>query len=107
MNREIATKSVDDTQVELHVGRLPGRASDRMDLVNIADVGFGVSQVLPVLVALLTAAEDQLVYIEQPSCICIRVHNIDWLGFWRKPRDAAPDWWWKLTVRCCCFTFGH
>ena len=64
---EIATKGVDDTQIELHVGRLPGKASGRTDLVNIADVGFGVSQVLPVLVALLTAAEDQLVYIEQPE----------------------------------------
>lgn len=64
---KIATKGVDDTRIELQVGRLPGGASDRTDLVNIADVGFGVSQVLPVLVALLTAAEDQLVYIEQPE----------------------------------------
>ena len=63
----IATKGVDDTQIELQVGRLPGRALDRTDLVNVADVGFGVSQVLPVLVALLTADEGQLVYIEQPE----------------------------------------
>ena len=64
---EIAATYVNDTQIELHVGRLPGGASDRMDLVNIADVGFGVSQVLPVLVALLTAEEGQLVYLEQPE----------------------------------------
>ena len=64
---KIATKGVDDTQIELQVGRLPGRASDRTDLVNVADVGFGVSQVLPVLVALLTADEGQLVYVEQPE----------------------------------------
>lgn len=64
---EIATKGVDDTQIEIHVGRLPAEASGRPDLLNIADFGFGVSQVLPVLVALLTAAEDQLVYIEQPE----------------------------------------
>jgi predicted ATPase len=36
-------------------------------LVNIADVGFGVSQVLPVLVALLAAKPGQLVYLEQPE----------------------------------------
>ncbi|MEO1288487.1 MAG: AAA family ATPase, partial [Chloroflexota bacterium] len=35
--------------------------------VNIADVGLGVSQVLPVLVALLVAKEGQLVYLEQPE----------------------------------------
>jgi len=67
LTREIATKGVDDTQIELHVGRLLGEASDQKDLVNIADVGFGVSQVLPVLVALLTADEGQLVYFEQPE----------------------------------------
>ena len=37
------------------------------DLVSIADVGFGVSQVLPVLVALLVAKPGQLVYLEQPE----------------------------------------
>ena len=66
LTREIATKG-DETQIALHVGRLPSEASDQMDLVNIADVGFGVSQVLPVLVALLTADEGQLVYVEQPE----------------------------------------
>ncbi len=35
--------------------------------MNIADVGFGVSQMLPVLVALLVARPGQLVYIEQPE----------------------------------------
>ena len=34
---------------------------------NIADVGVGVSQVLPVLVALITAESGQIVYIEQPE----------------------------------------
>ena len=69
LTREIATKG-NETQIALHVGRLPSEASDQMDqmdLVNIADVGFGVSQVLPVLVALLTADEGQLVYVEQPE----------------------------------------
>ena len=36
-------------------------------MVSIADVGFGVSQALPALVALLAAPRDGLVYIEQPE----------------------------------------
>ena len=36
-------------------------------MVNITDVGFGVSQVLPVLVALIVAEPGQLVYLEQPE----------------------------------------
>ena len=38
-----------------------------MDMVSIADVGFGVSQVLPVLVALIVAEPGRLVYLEQPE----------------------------------------
>lgn len=60
--------SVDDTQIELKVARLvrPIRGS-AFDLVSIADVGFGVSQSLPVIVALLCAQQGQLVYLEQPE----------------------------------------
>ena len=36
-------------------------------MVNITDVGLGVSQVLPVLVALIVARPSQLVYLEQPE----------------------------------------
>ena len=58
----------DETQVELKVGRLQhGSQGGAHDLVSIADVGFGVSQILPVLVALLVAQPGQLVYIEQPE----------------------------------------
>lgn len=58
----------DDTSVEIRVARLPKPSADgNFDLVNIADVGFGVSQTLPVVVALLVAREGQLVYIEQPE----------------------------------------
>ncbi len=63
---KISAKAVDDTQIELQVGRL-SQPEPTEDLVNIADVGFGVSQVLPVLVALLVAEEAQLVYLEQPE----------------------------------------
>jgi predicted ATPase len=60
----IQTQRLNETQIELRVGRVPG---DSTDTVNIADVGFGVSQVLPVLVALLVAQSEQVVYIEQPE----------------------------------------
>jgi len=65
---KVDAKQIDDTQVELRVGRLPYRTKGRaIDMVSIADVGFGLSQTLPVLVALLTAEPGQLVYIEQPE----------------------------------------
>jgi hypothetical protein len=57
----------DATQAEIRVGRLPKSRRGAQDLVNIADVGFGVSQTLPVVVALLTAEPGQLVYLEQPE----------------------------------------
>jgi hypothetical protein len=62
-----ATKK-DDTQVEIQVGRLPTpQRGGALDLVSIADVGLGVSQTLPVLVALHAASKDQMIYIEQPE----------------------------------------
>jgi len=65
---KVKTSRVDDTQVEILVGRLPhSKRGGAHDLVNIADVGFGVSQSLPVLVALIEAVPGQLVYIEQPE----------------------------------------
>lgn len=65
---KVVAKKLDDTRVELQVGRLPAAAQGGAnDLVSIADVGFGVSQVLPVLVALLVARQGQIAYIEQPE----------------------------------------
>ena len=65
---KVTAKPVNDTQVELQVGRLTHAArGGARDLVNIADVGFGVSQTLPVIVALLAAQPGQLVYLEQPE----------------------------------------
>ena len=65
---KVEHRSVDDTQVELRVGRLPSpKRGGAKDLVNIADVGLGVSQTLPVLVSLLVARPGQIVYIEQPE----------------------------------------
>ena len=62
----IQSQRLNDTQIELRVGRVFGH-SDSTDTVNIADVGFGVSQVLPVVVALVVAQPGQMVYIEQPE----------------------------------------
>lgn len=67
LTREISARRLNDTQLELMVGRLPETDSDGTDLVSVADVGFGVSEVLPVLVAPLVAQNGQLVYIEQPE----------------------------------------
>ncbi|MFM9960430.1 MAG: AAA family ATPase [Planctomycetaceae bacterium] len=65
---KVEAKKLDDANVELRVGRMPRpiRGGAR-DLVNIADLGFGVSQTLPVVVALLEARPGQLVFIEQPE----------------------------------------
>jgi hypothetical protein len=65
---KVQTRPIDDTRVEILVGRLPSaiRGGAR-DMISIADVGFGVSQTLPVLVALLAASPGQFVFIEQPE----------------------------------------
>jgi len=65
---KVEAKKLDDTRVELMVGRLPHASQGGAhDLVSVADVGFGVSQTLPVLVALIEADPGQIVYIEQPE----------------------------------------
>jgi hypothetical protein len=64
----IIAKPVAETRVELMVGRLAhGKREGENDLVSVADVGFGVSQTLPVLVALLVAEPGQAVYLEEPE----------------------------------------
>jgi len=65
---KVEAKPVEDTQVELRVARLVhGKRGGAYDLVSIADVGFGVSQSLPVVVALIAAKPGQVVYLEQPE----------------------------------------
>lgn len=61
----ITTNKVDDTSVEIQISR--SNNCENQDCVNIADVGFGVSQTIPVLVALIGAKKGQYVYIEQPE----------------------------------------
>ena len=64
---QVGTEKIGDARIELQVGRLLQEDFDEVDMVSIADVGFGVSQVLPVLVALAVARPGQLVYLEQPE----------------------------------------
>jgi hypothetical protein len=65
---KIHAEPVNDTRVSLRVGRVPsGQQGGAWDLVDISDVGLGVSQTLPVLVALHAATVGQMVYIEQPE----------------------------------------
>ncbi len=62
------TRKVSDAAVEIEVGRLPfPKRGGARDVVSIADAGFGVSQALPVVVALLAASPGQTVYVEQPE----------------------------------------
>jgi hypothetical protein len=61
----VETHKLNESKIEVLIPRtLQG---DLKDLVNIADVGLAVSQVLPVLVALILAHPNQLVHIEQPE----------------------------------------
>jgi|WetSurMetagenome_2_1015567.scaffolds.fasta_scaffold28645_2 predicted ATPase len=63
----VSVKKINDANVEIHISRLLANKNSKKDLVNLADVGLGVSQILPVVVALLVAKKGQIVYIEQPE----------------------------------------
>src|SRR5262249_36408534 len=81
-------RTAGDTQVELLVNRLLHNHSGTEDMVNIADVGFGVSQALPVVVALHAAEPGQLVYIEQPE---IHLHPRAQVALAEVLADAARE----------------
>lgn len=68
LTKKVQARLINSTQVEIQVSRLSQNGNDGLDdMVSIADVGLGVSQTLPVLVALLVAEPGQLVYLEQPE----------------------------------------
>ena len=84
---KVSSKKVDDVSFEVMVGRfIHGTNGNSKDLVSIADVGFGISQILPVIVALLTAEPGQLVYIEQPE---IHLHPLAQTAMAQILADAA------------------
>jgi predicted ATPase len=70
---KVEAKAINDTQVELRINRLIqgnklSSTKERVDdTVSIADVGLGVSQALPVVVAIHAADQGQLIYLEQPE----------------------------------------
>jgi predicted ATPase len=64
LTSHVTAKRLNDVHLELEVAT---SLQDRDNKVNIADVGFGVSQVLPVIIALMVAEPEQLVYLEQPE----------------------------------------
>lgn len=66
--RSVSARTVDDTALEVLVGRhIPGDGHDCPYLVSLADVGLGLSQVMPVLAALRVAQPHHLVVMEQPE----------------------------------------
>jgi len=65
--KKVFAQRLSDAEIDLRVN-LPGRTSD---LVSVADVGSGVSQIMPALVALRAASKGQLVYLEEPE---MRLH---------------------------------
>lgn len=68
LNSDVGAVEVLDTRVAIKVSRISDAAKkSEEDRVSIADVGLGVSQVLPFLVALLVARREQIVYVEQPE----------------------------------------
>ncbi|RJL44583.1 hypothetical protein D5078_13830 [Pectobacterium carotovorum] len=67
LTSDIDVERKNDTQLEIKVSRFKKRKGEKNDLVNILDVGFGVSQILPVLVAIISSRENNIVYVEQPE----------------------------------------
>ncbi len=65
---KVEARRIGDTLVEIHVQGPGGRLSHTGGtMVNIADAGFGLSQALPLLTALLAARPAQMVFVEQPE----------------------------------------
>jgi predicted ATPase len=67
---KVEARVKNDSEIEIFVARSPIRKKSKTaekDLVNIADVGVGVSYALPVVTALIAAMPNQLVYIDQPE----------------------------------------
>jgi AAA15 family ATPase/GTPase len=87
LTSKIKAINLNDAEIEIRIGRtLYPKNGSKNDCVSIADVGFGVSQVLPVIVALLTAEKGQIVYLEQPE---IHLHPLAQVRLAKLLADAA------------------
>lgn len=62
----VSTRQVDASNLSLRVPRTLNDSDDKHSF-DIADVGFGVAQALPVVVALIAAEPAQTVFIEEPE----------------------------------------
>jgi len=65
LGADISAKKLNEAQVCVEVSR-PTR-NKKQDKVNLSDVGFGLSQVLPIIVALIESNNEHIIYIEQPE----------------------------------------
>ncbi len=80
--RSVEAKMSGD-EIELFVSR---RLSGEGDVVPLRNVGLGVSQVLPILVALLHSEEGDVLYIEQPE---LHLHPLAQIRLTKLIADAA------------------
>lgn len=65
---KVRASPIEQTHAEIKVGRLSAPSQGGAnDLVSLADVGLGVSQVLPFLVAMRATEGGQIIFIEQPE----------------------------------------
>lgn len=63
--KKIDARRLTEVEIDLRINLLSN--GKIRDMVSIADVGFGVSQIIPVLVALRVADEGRFVYLEEPE----------------------------------------
>jgi len=61
----IEAKKINEAHISIDISRTMNSKND--DMVNLSDVGFGISQVLPAIVALIEASKRNTVFIEQPE----------------------------------------
>lgn len=89
----VTAKVKNANEVELSVSRLPAGSKGKprkADMVNIADVGIGVSQVLPILVALIAAQEGSWCTWSSRNCTCTPGRRWQWRSCWpRLPTGAC------------------
>jgi len=68
LTSKVIARRIDDMQIELLVNRFAhSNEEGGEDMLSIAEAGLGISQALPVVVALHAANQGQLLYIEQPE----------------------------------------
>jgi len=85
LNSGVSAVRVNEAALELRVKRTKGAR----DLVNLADVGFGVSQAIPILVALRVAETGQIVYVEEPEQHLHPRAQYEWHTYSRTPPSGA------------------